>query len=36
MTCERCKVNMNQTEIKGVYKCPICGVIDNDRLNNEH
>ena len=23
---------MSETEIKGVYKCPICGVIDNDRL----
>ena len=23
MTCERCKVNMGETEIKGVYKCPI-------------
>jgi len=32
MICERCKVNMNETEIKGVYKCPICGVIDNNRL----
>ena len=26
------EINMNETEIKGVYKCPICGVIDNDRL----
>ena len=30
--CERCKVEMSKTELKGVYKCPICGVIDNDRL----
>ena len=32
MMCERCKVNMDKTDIQGVYKCPICGVIDNDRL----
>ena len=32
MMCERCKVKMNEKEIKGVYKGPICGVIDNDRL----
>ena len=30
--CERCKVELKSTELKGVYKCPVCGVIDNDRL----
>jgi len=25
---------MNETKIKGVYKCPICGVIDNNRLKD--
>jgi len=32
MICQRCKVQMNETNIKGVYKCPVCGTIDNDRL----
>ena len=22
--CERCKVELKSTELKGVYKCPVC------------
>tara|TARA_R100000329_G_C7531678_1_gene187582 strand:+ start:500 stop:616 length:117 start_codon:yes stop_codon:yes gene_type:complete len=22
--CERCKVQLKPTELKGVYKCPVC------------
>jgi len=33
MICIRCKVKMNQTELKDVYKCPACGLIENKRLS---
>ena len=30
--CERCKVELKSTELKGVYKCPVCKgvVIESD------
>ena len=30
--CERCKIAMILTAIKNVWKCPMCGVIENRRL----
>ena len=30
--CERCKVAMVQTNVKNVWKCPVCNVIENKRL----
>ena len=26
--CFRCKIKMNQTELKDVYKCPACALIE--------
>ena len=26
--CFRCKIKMNTTELKGVYKCPACDLIE--------
>ena len=26
--CFRCKIKMNKTELKGVYKCPACALIE--------
>ena len=26
--CFRCKIKMNQTELKGVYKCPACALVE--------
>ncbi len=34
--CERCKVYMNTTELKDVWKCPVCKLIENRRLSDEH
>jgi predicted RNA-binding Zn-ribbon protein involved in translation (DUF1610 family) len=34
--CVRCKVQMIPTELKDVWKCPVCNVIENKRLSNEH
>lgn len=31
--CDRCKVAMKKIELKDVYKCPICNVIENRRLS---
>ena len=33
--CFRCKIKMNKTELKGVYKCPACGMISNERLDDK-
>jgi|TARA_Y100000289_G_C3812893_1_gene94645 ribosomal protein L37AE/L43A len=30
--CERCQVAMTKTTIENVWKCPVCGVIENKRL----
>ena len=30
--CERCKIAMILTALKNVWKCPMCGVIENRRL----
>ena len=26
--CFRCKIKMNKTELKGVYKCPACDLVE--------
>ena len=32
--CIRCKVALKKTELKDVYKCPACGMITNERLDD--
>ena len=32
--CYKCKVVLKKTELKDVYKCPACGMITNERLND--
>ena len=34
--CYVCKIAMQKTELKHVYKCPACGLIENRRLEDEH
>jgi uncharacterized CHY-type Zn-finger protein len=29
MICYRCKIKMNKTELKDVYKCPACKNVQN-------
>tara|TARA_R100000995_G_scaffold63792_2_gene33039 strand:- start:529 stop:651 length:123 start_codon:yes stop_codon:yes gene_type:complete len=30
--CQRCRVAMRSTELKDVWKCPVCNTIENKRL----
>ena len=32
--CYKCKVVLKKTELKYVYKCPACGMITNERLDD--
>ena len=32
--CIRCKVALKKTELRDVYKCPACGMITNERLDD--
>ena len=32
--CIRCKVALKKTELRVVYKCPACGMITNERLDD--
>ena len=33
--CFKCKVALKKTELKDVYKCPACGMISNERLDDK-
>ena len=33
--CIKCKVALRKTELKDVYKCPACGMITNERLDDK-
>jgi len=28
IVCERCKIKMDKTELKNVYECPACHVVE--------
>ena len=34
--CYVCKIAMQDTQLKDVYKCPACKRIENKRLEDEH
>ena len=33
--CFRCKIKMNKTELKGVYKCPACDLVEEKEEETE-
>jgi len=33
--CFRCKIKMNKTELKDVYKCPACALIEEKEQETE-